>query len=352
MSLNLEELENQIHKAFASALASAAKAQADAEARAKAEAKARADALSKDQIHKAFLLWRHFQEENISLKQPGLIYVEGLQKALSHIALYEPLQKIFEIGSEYGFSKSEVGNILLIHGAYFRLIKEGLLSRAQSRFIDSLYQPGFPSLEYNTQNQDILAPWITLPAQEALLDLELDRFTVIEYGSGISTFFFAFESKKCFSFEDDNDPHGGISWIARMQKQANNINQPINLISPDKINVKPSYIIQNYCYDEGPILVSIDGLDRENHFSEWSQYISQNKDKLILLLIDNTDIGFESQFLLLADHGASIVHHYGFTYGQFEPNKGCTSFCTLHPQLLIGKNPSPKFHDRRWGGMR
>ena len=88
------------------------------------------------------------------------------------------------------------------------MLQAGILNRGNCRFLDSLYHPAFPELTYNVNNKETLAPWITLPAQEILLDIGLSNYTVVEYGSGMSTFFFTSEAIICYSFEDDKDPAG------------------------------------------------------------------------------------------------------------------------------------------------
>jgi hypothetical protein len=178
-----------------------------------------------DQIQQAFSIWRKFIDSNRDNPKPGLIIFHDLAKQFQKLATEADLSEIFEIGIANGFAQVSIINILILHGAYFRLLQAGIINRGVSRFVDSLYQPTFPELSYNVINLDILAPWITLPAQEILLDLGLSNFTVVEYGSGISTFFFCQEAMYCYSFEDDLDPAGRGSWSSKMINQS--INQSI-----------------------------------------------------------------------------------------------------------------------------
>jgi hypothetical protein len=176
-------------------------------------------------IHNAFSLWREFTNNNKNNTNPGLIINPGLAKAFQVVAIEAEIAEVFEIGRAYGFSPVSMINILSLHGGYFRLLQSGVLKRGECRFLDSLYHSTFPELSYNTNNAEILAPWITLSAQEVLLDLNLSNYTVVEYGSGMSTFFLAKEAKECYSFEDDQDPAGKGSWTSAMQAQASRINQ-------------------------------------------------------------------------------------------------------------------------------
>ena len=179
-----------------------------------------------ERITNAFSLWRQFINSNRDNPNPGLIVFHDLTKRFQVLAIEADLNEVFEIGRSYGFAPVSIINILVLHGAYFRLLQAGILNRGNCRFLDSLYHPTFPELSYNVNNKEILAPWITLPAQEILLDIGLSNYTVVEYGSGMSTFFFASEAQTCYSFEDDKDPAGHGSWSSKMKNQS--INQSIN----------------------------------------------------------------------------------------------------------------------------
>jgi hypothetical protein len=307
--------------------------------------------MTESSVNHAFSLWRHFINLNSDSDVQGLIVIIELQSAFSAIVADAPLAQIFDIGGKHGFAPVSITNILALHGGYPKMLQEGFLKRANCRFLDSLYHPTFPSLKYNTNNQDINAPWITLSAQEVLLDMALKNFVVVEYGSGMSTFFFSRESKQCYSFEDDEDPAGKGSWTNQMLEQASKQNLNLNLITPDESNILPDNIIANIWQKHGAnLLVSIDGIDRSRHFTDWVEYILSNRYDPIVLLVDNTDIGFHEQFALLASSGASIFHHYGNIYGQLT-TKQCTTYCTTRPDLLVSKSSSPADHDKRWGQM-
>lgn len=304
----------------------------------------------KDLVGNAFAIWRQFCDSNAHSDSQGQIQLFDLQNAFLKVSLEAPLDLLWESGAKYGFPGCSIINIIALHGGYFRLLQAGLIKRSDCRFLDSLYHPTFPSLKYNTNNSDINAPWITLSAQEALLDIALDKFLVVEYGSGISTFFFSRESKKCFSFEDDLDPAGQNTWSNQMREQAIRLDLELNLITPNEENVRPDWIISNLWTKHANLLVSIDGIDRGRHFMDWTKYLLENMKEPVILLVDNTDLGFREQFSLLATSGVSIIHHYGHVYGQLT-NKQCTSICTARPDLLVSKSSSPADHDRRWGVM-
>ena len=236
-----------------------------------------------------------------------------MAKKIQVLAIQAELNKVFEIGGSYGFAPVSIINILVLHGAYFRLLQVGILSRGNCRFLDSLYHPTFPELSYNVHNKEILAPWITLPAQEILLDIGLSNYTVVEYGSGMSTFFFASEARICYSLEDDKDPAGHGSWSSKMKSQSINLIQAF----PDDARCLPESVVKDLWQGRDNLLISIDGGDRCKHLSDWGEYIINNAHLPILLLIDNSEInGFDDDCERLISAKASIYHYYGNVYGQ------------------------------------
>jgi hypothetical protein len=306
---------------------------------------------TKTEIHDAFLCWRNFIVENTNNCEAGLIIFPELQRKFSKIILEQTIEDIFNIGVENGFPGVSIVNIIILHGGYFRLLQSGIISRGLARFVDSLYHPTFPSLEYNTLNLDINAPWITLSAQEALLDVNLNKTIVVEYGSGISTFYFVRNAKKCFSFEDNADPTGKDDWSKRMADHSIKMQTPINLIFPDQTNTQPEWVQGNLWDKDFSLLVNIDGMDRIRHFSEWGKYIYENKHYKIMILLDNSEIKeFSETFNMLSKNKCFISNHYGNVYGQLT-TKQCTSFLTFHPELLVGSSPSPYMHDKKWGRL-
>lgn len=304
------------------------------------------------QIHDAFSLWRTYIDANSKKKSPGLIiFGDDLQRKFSSIVLQEPIEEILKVGAENGFAPTSIYNIIILHGGYFRLLQSGMLRRDNCRFVDSLYQPSFPSLSYNCINLDINAPWITLSAQEALLDIDLSNTSVVEYGSGVSSFFFARSSKSCYSFEDDGDLAGKGGWSKQMIEMSKQLAIDIHLISPNRENIHPEWVLNNLVSSNTSLLINIDGIDRRRHFSEWSNYIIENHQSKIVILLDNSERDeFIETFEYLHQHEACIFHHYGSVYGQLI-SKQCTSFITFCPGLLVGSSIAPSMHDKRWGRM-
>jgi len=268
----------------------------------------------------------------------------------SEMALNADLGKIFEIGRTFCFSSAYIVNIIILHGGYHRLLESKLIYKGYLRFIDSLYNPPYPPLLYNVVNEDICAPWVTLGAQEALLDFALNKLSVIEYGSGISTFFFARNCLQCISFESDSYPEGGRSWTNEMEKVSGLCNVEITLIKPNGLNTSPKEALK-LLNDHSSILINIDGEDRTLHFTEWSEWIAKNKSYTVTLMIDNAEYQpFVKIFQFLASEGAYIFHHYGNVYGQ-SIGKQCTSFVTFRPEMITEGCSAPNLHDARWGRM-
>ena len=229
-------------------------------------------------LEHAFSLLRKFSSDNAEISSSGLIIPLDLQKVFQEVALWEDLREVFAVGGRYGFAPVSIVNILILHGAYFRLITELDFSRGRFRLIDSLYHPHFPSLNYVVSNKDILAPWVTLGAQEALLDMPLSEMSVIEYGSGISTFFFLREALECVSFESEIDRAGNGGWSKQMMDMALKEKADLRLIIPDHQNDTPAGSL-SLISNASKVLVFIDGERRKRHMVEWSEYIMENKSK-------------------------------------------------------------------------
>lgn len=273
-----------------------------------------------------------------------------LQKYFTESILSFSIEEIYETGTSYSLTNVTITNMIILHGGYFKLLESGKEIRKNLRYVDSLYQPPFPSLQYNVMNNDILAPWITLSAQQILLDLDLEEYSVIEYGSGMSTFFFCKNAYKCFSYEDDLAPSVLGNWSKEMQRVSILSGIEVNLIKPNKANIEPKWILNNLLENsQQKILISIDGGDREKHFRDWVQFLSENNNLQVILMLDNSDRnGFSESFETLKKTNATICHHYGPVYGQIN-NIMCTTFCTYTPSLLLGKTSSPHFHNQQWG---
>ena len=302
-----------------------------------------------DSLERAFLLLHKFASDNAEASSPGLVVPSDLQKVFQEVALHKDLKEVFDAGARFGFAPASVTNILILHGAYFRLISELGMPRGANRLVDSLYHSTFPSLNYVVSNKDVLAPWVTLGAQEALLDMPLHEMSVIEYGSGISTFFFLREAFECVSFESDNDPAGKGEWSREMMDMAQKEKVDLRLVVPDGQNDSPVESLD--LVSGSKVLVFIDGEDRDRHFEEWCEHMLSNRLQNVVLMVDNSEItGFQDSFELLYRHSAFMVHHYGSAYGQLT-TKQCTSFVTLNSSLLVAKSPSPSAHDKRWGRM-
>jgi len=300
-------------------------------------------------LHRAFYLLQ-LRNQAVALNRPFD------SDALSEMALLfgrltqtANLSDIIQCGRAYGLAPAYVINIIILHGGYFRLISDGIISRAETRHVDSLYNPPYPPLLYNATNHDLCAPWITLGAQEALLDMDLSSTSVIEYGSGISTFFFASSCHECVSFESDSYPEGGSSWSSVMSSVSASAGISLQLFDPALTDCSPQSSLA-LLTSPTKILVNIDGEDRTRHFRDWASWLIGNRSPDVVLLIDNSEYSpFAPLFHRLQRHGALIYHHYGPVYGRLL-GKQCTSFATFNPWLMTA-NVAPNTHDKRWGRM-
>jgi hypothetical protein len=262
-------------------------------------------------------------------------------------------RSIIQSASHHGFPAVSAIDKIILHGGFWKLIDEGLLDEASQRHTVSLFGPIFPSLEQHVESMS-LAPWITLGAQEQLLDIGLDKFIAIEYGSGISTFFLNMTCMKLLSYEDDGDPASLSSWLAKMLAISSKAGCQLNVKRPIKgEDDNPDWLVNHNKVPLGQeLIVFIDGCDRIHLFNAWSDYVIRNPSRKIMILLDNSEIpAFSAAFQRLYDNRFTIVHHYGQVYGQMS-TKQCTSIVTFHPDLLVAKQfASPARHDRRWGSL-
>ena len=139
---------------------------------------------SKIDLHMAFVLLKIFHVISSEIKTISDSKVSQLPQYFAKSVLSHSIKEIIEVCIGYLFPIPIIIGMIILHGGYFKLVESGEISRAHIRYIESLWQPIYPTLHYNAVNHDILAPWRTLSAQEELLDLDLDKFIVIEYGSG------------------------------------------------------------------------------------------------------------------------------------------------------------------------
>ena len=92
-------------------------------------------------------------------------------------------------------------------------------------------------------------PWFTYPAIQLLLNKDLSRRKVLEWGAGQSTFFWATRAEAVTSFESAPNWH---AWLQRRIPK----NVALHLVREDIADTES--ILEDQCYD----LVVCDGLDR------------------------------------------------------------------------------------------
>jgi len=305
--------------------------------------------ITSDQIRTVLLEWlAYVQECNSSPVSPRPPCPE-LSIALTEIALYAEINLTLTVASALGIPSSSVLGWIALHGGLPRLNHNLYLTRTLS-YLDSLLRLTHPNLGYLTRNTISLAPWITLPAREALLDLRLNEFNVVEYGSGASTFFFNKNCLQVITFEDDIANGTPCNWSSIMNKEARLQGLNINLCDPTSISTDPVAVSSQFNDINAPLIVLVDGCDRPRHFNEWSKHIVKNPSIPIVLIVDNSENWkFLASFMLLQKHKASIHHHYGPAYGVLGYH--CTSFISMDSAQLMPKHASPAYHDRRWSPL-
>jgi hypothetical protein len=302
----------------------------------------------------AFALLRKVHEKLSIMSDDEIRRHYGVFSNLMLLAVFsEECATIINSAAKNGFPCVSAIDKIILHGGLWKLIDEGLIEERQVRHTISLYGPIFPALEYYIPRSS-LAPWITLGAQEHLLDMDLGQFVAIEYGSGMSTFFLNSRCNQVYSFEDDQDPAALDTWIQRMSDATVTTGVRLNVRKPiegqDDI---PELLLRNmHINTQHKLLVFIDGCDRVQLFKAWSSFMIHNPSLKIVLLVDNSEIpDFTDGFNRFYDNGFSIVHHYGQVYGQLT-TKQCTSLVSSKPELLMSRSKSaPSSHDRIWGKL-
>lgn len=138
-------------------------------------------------------------------------------------------------------------------------------------------------------------PWYTYPAIEYLSHLNLNNFSVFEYGSGNSTLWWASKALNVSSVEDDEKWFNKISNV--IEKQFSNVTCYL-------IKDKEEYI--KSANNNNDIFI-IDGKYRR----ECSEYIS-NLTKSVMILLDNSDRHPEILNFLRQSLGWVQVDFHGF----------------------------------------
>lgn len=258
-------------------------------------------------------------------------------------------RELLAIGTSVGIPPASIIGLIILHGGYPDLIMNNIINRKDYKFFESLYHSTWLPLKYNVLQEDVTAPWITLSAQEALLDIDLKSCSVIEYGSGVSTFFFARNCKEVITFEDDETSLDGVRWSSIMKNLATDMHYELSLYALAQDYIDPYIATSMLKKTQEKLLVFIDGPQRERAFLKWSQYIIKNPELDVVLLIDSSDFEFFANiFELLSSFEATIFHHYGYVHGN-AVIKSVTSFVTMRPSRLLNGSAAPSKHDSRWG---
>jgi predicted O-methyltransferase YrrM len=142
-------------------------------------------------------------------------------------------------------------------------------------------------------------PWYTYPAIEFLQQLDFSQKTVFEYGSGMSTLFWASRSRRVVSVEDDEQ------WIERVKSMA-----PPNvdlIFEPDLSKFADTIRLRHERYD----VIVVDGPARGRTRLKCSRAAIDRLREGGLIILDNSDWLPESS-KFLRDHALLEVDMTGF----------------------------------------
>ena len=82
------------------------------------------------------------------------------------------------------------------------------------------------------------------------------------------------------------------------------------------------------------IIINIDGCDRKKALETWIKLIGMNKDKSILIVVDNSDMRFFEESCNEAKRqGATITNYYDLIQRNIG-TKSCTLFMTHNQSML------------------
>jgi len=207
----------------------------------------------------------------------------------------------------------------------------------------------YPSLKYKTSinKSDLIVPWLTYPAIEAILDFDLSAYALVEFGAGLSTLFFSQRSRSVISVESD------LKFIEFLQS------------IPAVYSKSPTFFssmhdgllsIERNSHSPQMILVDGDRFSRRPTFDFSVDFIIKSSHPTILI-IDDSDIPiYKDGFLRLKEHGIQVSHYYGMKPGQ--QFRACTSIClSTHSHYYESVCPadhstlfgvSPFQRDPRW----
>jgi hypothetical protein len=171
-------------------------------------------------------------------------------------------------------------------------------------------------------------PWYTYPAIEFLASKDLTDCTILEFGAGQSTLWWASHSQRVVSFESDH------SWYEHIKSFAPS-NVQIFLVSDDLADIEQH--IKGQLFD----IIIIDGLDRFEASRRAKNFMKPSSG----IILDNSEgyWGPEGTYPIMnffRDHRFSRIDFYGHAPGVFPPH--CTSLFYKNHCFLLEGNENPQ----------
>ncbi len=146
-------------------------------------------------------------------------------------------------------------------------------------------------------------PWISLPTIEVLLEKDLSKLFVFEYGSGNSTVWFSKRVKKIVSIEHDKE------WFEFVHDSINKVNSQIYF---KELVYGGSYSKSILDYKDVDIVL-VDGRDRVNCTKN---ALLQLSDRGIIILDDSQRENYQEAILYIKSKGFKNLNLVGMNVGR------------------------------------
>ncbi len=201
---------------------------------------------------------------------------------------------------------------------------------------------------WNCQDKEGMPiPWYTYPAIEYLSNIDFSDSSVLEYGSGNSTLWWAERSQKILSVESD------AKWFEKIEQDSSRFSNVTYLLE----TTEGGYVRQINLQSANVIVV--DGAYRSACVDWIIDFIRGNPDQVVMMIFDNADwypktmgtLSENLQWIQVDFHGFGPINDYTWTTSVFiNPDSGkrlkrirpLVSICGLTDIAATNADDSPK----------
>ena len=209
--------------------------------------------------------------------------------------------------------------------AFFRSFFTGVLTPIFFSYSSGHFLSSLQSRAISKDGQAI--PWYTYPAIEFLASKDLTDCTILEFGAGQSTLWWAKHSRNVISFESNPTWYEHVNALAPANVQ-------IHLVSDDLMDMEPH--IKGQLFD----LIIVDGLDRFEASKKARNFMKPDGG----LILDNAEgyWGPEGTYPIMnlfREDQFSRIDFYGHAPGVILPH--CTSLFFKNQCFLMNGKENP-----------